>query len=194
MRKKLIDSKLLSVLLLSTVLFLLPFMSVVSSTLPRSMTSIDHKFYVSLTEIRLNSSNHTVEISMRIFPDDLDLALEDIYGSDPQIMTELEHTDADTWITEYISSSFIIQLNGKKIDCKYIGKETESDAVWCYFEAIFKGNPKDVLVTQSILTEVFSEQVNIVQLYYEEFNKGLMLDRLNPSGKIEITENKRSRR
>ena len=70
-----------------------------------------HKFYVSLTEMRVNEENKTIEISIRIFPDDLDKAISEIYGINPQIITEIEHKNADAWINEYIQQRFSFQVN-----------------------------------------------------------------------------------
>jgi len=155
-----------------------------------SSSFISHKFYVSITEIRLNDENNTIEISMRIFPDDLDRAISQIQGVNPQIATELEHEDADKWIEDYVLQRFSLQLNGIKIKCSFLGKEQESDAVWCYFEGKFTGSPKELTVTQKILTDSFEDQVNIVQFYHNDFNKGIMLDKSKTTEKLQILSKK----
>ncbi len=42
--------------------------------------SMIHKFYVSLTEIRYNPVSERMEVSIRIFPDDMDRAMEEHFG------------------------------------------------------------------------------------------------------------------
>jgi len=148
--------------------------------------SIPHKFYVSLTEIQIRPEKGKLEISMRIFPDDLDLAIMASSGVNPQLSTELEHKDADKWLDEYIHKFFSISINSEEMEFTYIGKEPESDAIWCYLEADYTGIPKDIQVKNSILTDQFRDQKNIVQVYFNKYNKGMLLDAYNSSGSLSI--------
>jgi hypothetical protein len=43
-------------------------------------------------------------------------------------------------------------------------------------EADFTDDPKDIKVKNSILSDQFKDQKNIIQVYYKKFNKGLLLD------------------
>lgn len=140
-----------------------------------------HQFYVSLTEIKIKEATGKIEVSMRIFPDDLDMAIKAITGSNPQLATELEDENGDIWIAGYMEKNFSISLNGKEIDMHFIGKEPEADAIWCYLEGSFNEIPEKIVVKNSILTEIFSDQKNIVQVYYKRYNKGILLN----SDKIE---------
>jgi hypothetical protein len=135
-----------------------------------------HKFYVSLTEIRYNAQSERLELSMRIFPDDLDRAL----------LEKLEHEDADSLLKVYLLESFKLQADGLEIAFSYLGKEAESDAIWCYLESGSLPEPKKLSIRHELLTEIFPDQVNIVQVYIENWNKGLLLSRNQPGGKLSI--------
>ena len=67
-----------------------------------------HKFYVSLTEIRYNPESERLEVSMRIFPDDLDKALERNFGISTQLATELESNEADSLLQVYLDFHFAL--------------------------------------------------------------------------------------
>ncbi|MFC2089902.1 DUF6702 family protein [Bacteroidota bacterium] len=152
--------------------------------------SASHKFYVSLTEVHIRKDKGSIEISMRIFPDDLDRALKTIHGVNPQIATELEHKNADEWVSEYIKAHFDIEINEQPIAIAYLGKEQESDAIWCYLEAELPAVFSEITVKSSFLIDEFKDQKNIVQVYYGEFNKGLLLDAYNTEGSLELNEEK----
>lgn len=145
-----------------------------------------HKFYVSLTEIRYNSESERLEVSMRIFPDDLDLAFEKQFGINPHLVTELEHTKADSLIQEYLKVHFAIEVNGDPVILTYLGKEAEADAIWCYLESETIKYPGSILVRNSILTDEFKDQVNIIQVYSGKWNKGLLLTREHISEMLTI--------
>ena len=143
-----------------------------------------HKFYVSLTEVRFNSESDRIEVSIRIFPDDLDHALFESEGIHTQLATELELPEADSLLKFYLLDHFSLEVNGERIKLEYLGKEPEADAIWCYLESEQIGEPGDYLVYNSILTPTFEDQVNIVQVYQGKWNKGLMLSRDHRSDQL----------
>ena len=143
-----------------------------------------HKFYVSLTEVRFNSESDRIEVSIRIFPDDLDRALFLSEGIHTQLAPELKLTEADSLLKMYLLDHFTLEVNGERIELEYLGKEPEADAIWCYLESEKIGEPSEYLVYNSILTYTFEDQVNIVQVYQGNWNKGLMLSRNKPSDQL----------
>ena len=145
-----------------------------------------HKFYVSLSEIRYNTETERFEVSMRIFPDDLDRALLERSVIHAQLASELEHKSADSLLMVYILEDLSIQVDGKEIELDYLGKEPESDAIWCYLESSKVGAPETITVRNEILTEYFLDQINIIQVYHGKWNKGLMLNRNQISGKLTL--------
>ena len=153
---------------------------------------LPHKFYVSLTELSYNALSKRFEVSMRIFPDDLDRALLERSGIQTQLGTELEHERADSLLTAYLLESFSIHVEDQEIALNYLGKEPESDAIWCYLESDPVSDPVSapqvISIRNELLTELFPDQVNIVQVYWKEWNKGLLLNRSQSSGKLTLGE------
>jgi hypothetical protein len=145
-----------------------------------------HEFYVSITEIRYNDQRERFEISMRIFPDDLDRALLERNGIHTQLATTLEHQLADSLLMVYLLEDFSLEADGQELDLNYLGKEPESNAIWCYLESSRIKAPETMNIRNTILTEYFPDQVNIVQVYHGKWNKGLMLDRHENSGSLRM--------
>jgi hypothetical protein len=145
-----------------------------------------HEFYVSITEVRYNPDLERFEVSMRIFPDDLDRALLERSGIHTQLATELEHEQADSLLMRYLLEDFSLEVNGLILELNYLGKEPESDAIWCYLESSKITDPEKLRIRNAVLTEYFPDQVNIIQVYHGEWNKGLMLDRNQQSGSVQI--------
>ncbi len=163
-------------------------MGVLLATLILCSGWLPHKFYVSLTELRYNSQTERFEVSMRIFPDDLDRALMERSGIHTQVATELEHEKADSLLKTYLLESFTLQVDDVEIAFNYLGKEAEADAVWCYLESTRVSTPLGLSIRHELLTEIFPDQVNIVQVYTDTWNKGLLLNRNQSSGKLTVGE------
>ncbi len=149
---------------------------------------VSHEFYVSLTEIRYNTDSARLEISIRLFPDDLDCALLHNYGVTTHLATELESPADDALLVRYLLHHFSIHSEGDPLVLNYLGKEPEADAVWCYLESDPVGKPEILEVKNTILTDEFEDQVNIVQVYYLDWNKGSLLDRFTPSTRLVLGE------
>jgi len=149
---------------------------------------LPHKFYVSLTELRYNTQSERFELSMRIFPDDLERALLERSGIQTQLASELEHEKADSLLKTYLLESFTLHADGEVIVFNYLGKEPESDALWCYLESGPVSAPRELSIRHELLTEIFPDQVNIVQVYKDDWNKGLLLNRNQPSGRLSLGE------
>ncbi len=145
-----------------------------------------HEFYVSLAEIRYNTESEALEVSLRIFPDDMDRALETHYGIISNLATEIEHPLADSLLEIYLNELFKIELDGKSTPLSYLGKEAESDVMWCYMESGPVALPCEIIVNNSILTEIYEDQVNITQVYVGKWNRGLLLRREHPRGHLII--------
>lgn len=157
-------------------------------TLLLSGFSFLHDFYVSLTEIRYNTASERMEISLRIFPDDMDRAMEEHFGIITSLLTELEHAKADSLLEIYLLELFALEVDGSLLPLSYIGKEAESDVMWCYLESDPFEKPAEIEVFNSILTEVFEDQVNIIQVYMDKWNRGLLLKKEEPRGRLIIKE------
>lgn len=145
-----------------------------------------HDFFVSITEIRYNAQRERFEISMRIFPDDLDRALLERNGIHTQLATTLEHELADSLLMVYLMEDFSMEVDGQELELNYLGKEPESNAIWCYLESTRIRAPETMNIRNRILTEYFPDQVNIIQVYIGKWNKGLMLDRQESSGTLHL--------
>lgn len=147
-----------------------------------------HEFYVSLTEVRFNPQSSRIEVSIRVFPDDLDRALLDQHGIYTQLASELEAPEADSLLMLYLLKNFTLEVDGHTIKLEYLGKEAEADAIWCYLESETLTEPKIYQLSSSILIQSFEDQVNIIQVYQGKWNKGLMLSRDQLKGTLTVEE------
>ena len=145
-----------------------------------------HEFYVSLTEIRYNGDSGRLEISMRIFPDDLDRALEVRHGVSGHLGTKLEHPEADSLLGKYLLDHFSVEADGREVVLTYLGKEPGPEAIWCYLESEPLASPAIFLVKNSVLFSDFTGQVNIVQLYVGDWNRGVMITPAQNSAAVTV--------
>ena len=144
-----------------------------------------HEFYVSLCQIDHNPETNALEITMRIFTDDLEYGItgsQDFYG----LGTSKEPPGADSLIFSYILKNFEVNLDGNCMKLNYIGKEVEVDVTWIYVEIENVHELGNIEITNRMLTELFEDQVNIVNVNYNQKTLGLLLKQDKPSGVIKF--------
>ena len=138
---------------------------------------VAHAYHISKTDIRYSAEEKTLQITMHIFIDDLEAALEQRGQKKLFVGTELEKTEAYRHIYAYIVSQFAIKINNKPVAIEWVGKEPAKDrqALWIYLEAKNIKNINSIYVDNKLLTEVYSDQKNIVSVIGPKNKEGYFL-------------------
>jgi hypothetical protein len=133
-----------------------------------------HDIHISVCELRYNESTDAFEVSLKIFIDDLELALARDGVTGLGIGTPKELPAANDKIAAYLSKHFKIQLGGQVLSHEFLGKEISEDylAVWCYIQ--LKANPaagQQCSVTNDILFEMYDDQKTLMDVRMTKTHK-----------------------
>lgn len=140
--------------------------------------NVKHAFHTSVTELHYNAKTKSLEISIRVFTDDLQTALTKENGKKKVV---LEKNDAfDALVQRYISKHFVLisPLKQRRAST-YVGKEQENDATWIYLEMPIKESLKGTSILNEVLMETFDDQTNIVNIIYPQEKKSLLFNNHN---------------
>lgn len=137
----------------------------------------EHKFYVSVTEIEYNEKAESLQIISRLFIDDLEDLLQTRYDKSIRLGKSNESVEAKQYIKKYLTKKIEIQLDGKTVEVNYLGKEYEDDMVLLYLEIPKVSSFKKIEVKNALLTDMFSEQKNLVHVTYKGSTKSLILNK-----------------
>ena len=148
------------------------------------LSSFAHDFYVSICQIEQNPAKQTLEISIKVFTNDLEKALDNSYKKKFNLGEPSEIKETNTLLFDYIRQNLSIKVNGQPVVFTFIGKEEESDAMWCYLQVQKVSSLKTIWVQDKILTEVYERQSNIVNVMRNKEVKSLLLDKGNLEGQL----------
>jgi len=140
---------------------------------PSHPTSIAvHDLHLSKSEIRHNTENEALEISVKIFIDDLELTLEEAGHPALNILGPEEHPSTDSILNSYLTQHLQIATDDELLEPFYIGKELSEDmiAVWCYLEVSNFSDFRRMDIHNQILLELYDDQKNIVAYYKDRKN------------------------
>ncbi len=124
-----------------------------------------HKFYMGVFQVNYAAEKKMIQITSRIFIDDLNNGIEKKYHKKSYIGTEKE-TQADVdLLKKYLSENFTIKINGQSKTITFLSKEVESDDVLvCYSRIKDVEKFKTIEISNSILVDWNAEQQNITHI------------------------------
>lgn len=134
-----------------------------------------HKFYVSVTEIELNSKSQSLQIISRVFTDDLENVLRQRYDDNIRLGEGFESGDVNNLISKYLQQKVRITLDGKSRDIKFIGREYDNDMTVFYIEVEEVTSFQNIKIMNALLTDLFEDQKNLVHVAYKNKTKSLIL-------------------
>jgi hypothetical protein len=131
---------------------------------PDAATSVKlyHPFYISVTEISHNATVKTLEISCKAFADDLEKTLDKANRNDLDINAEKDKQALQREIAAYFHSHLSLAVDGKPVGINFIGYEVEKESAYCYFEVENVPSFRKLDVTNRILHDFTTEQINII--------------------------------
>lgn len=143
-----------------------------------------HKFYVGVFQIDYFKEKKAVQITARLFIDDLEKALYKKHNKHIYITTKDEIAEANTLIANYLSEKLKIKINNKSQTIQFLTKEQEDNIVICYLKIPFKDNIKDLEITNTVLSDIFKEQQNLVHLNLNSNKKTLLFTNTETNQKL----------
>nr|WP_321356981.1 DUF6702 family protein [uncultured Draconibacterium sp.] len=143
-----------------------------------------HPFYVSICQVNFNQQSQSLEISVKIFVDDLIEGLSEEGHNKLYIGETREDAHTDEYIYDYLKKSIRFKVNDKDVEPAFVGKEMEKDVVWAYMEIDNIANLIDIEVNCNLLTDVFSDQSNIIQVTKSGETKNLLLSKRDTNGRL----------
>ena len=165
----------------SKALILLIFFSLISFT-------VAHKFYVSVTHINYSEKEETLQVTTRIFIDDLEAVLLERYGVKTALATEEEAEFADEYIGKYLQRKMVFTVNGSIVPYTFLGKEYETDIAICYIEVPVGPleEIEQIEIQNEVLMDLFEEQQNVVHFRIDGKRRSYVLLRESNKGMLNL--------
>ena len=143
-----------------------------------------HPIYVSVTSIEHNAKEKTLEVSCKLFTDDFEKVLRNIYKSSVDLINPKDRSAMDKLINNYVQNHLQIETDGKTVTLKYLGYEQEEEGITSYYEAVNINQVKNISIKNNLLYEYQTEQIGLIHITVEGIRKSTKLN--YPNDKIFI--------
>lgn len=145
-----------------------------------------HDFHTSITDVAYNPRTKTLEVALKVFTDDLESALSKFTKS--KVVYDSRSEKQRQQLASYLKQHLSFEVTkDKPLPYKVLGSEAETDAVWIYVEVpVRNASLEELYVKNSVLTELFADQMNIVNFNYNGTTKSTLLQRGDTEKKISL--------
>lgn len=127
-----------------------------------------HPVHISTTDIVYNAAKSSLEISIKVFIDDLESIIRNRTGEQIRIDSQQKLSDNREFLEHYVRMHFKIWIEDSLQSYVYIGQEQEYEFLWIYLECSAIEPHQSFKLQQSILTDLISDQNNYVHFYSPE--------------------------
>lgn len=126
--------------------------------------SLVHPFFVSMTDLNYNATSKSLEVSVRIFTDDFEKALQKSCNCKVQLNKGAEKATTEKLISTYLLQHLQLKVDGKAVKWQLAGYQQEEGSTWSYFEVTNLTSPHSIELLNTLLYEYSDEQINMVHL------------------------------
>lgn len=140
------------------------------------MLSMVHPFFMSVIDINHNNNAASLEISVRVFTDDLEKTLEKFSKQQFDIQNPKDKPLVEKSLLAYMTEHLKLKVNGKATRFTLVGFEQQLESTWCYFEIEKQPIVNQVAVDCSLLYDYETKQVNIIHVKSKGIQKTYKMD------------------
>ncbi|MEM9362500.1 MAG: DUF6702 family protein [Bacteroidota bacterium] len=150
-----------------------------------SLQTFAHPLRLSLCEVEYVSNKQLLTINLKLFLTDVNEALVfDPNSKELAFCQPNESAKANQLLLEYLDQFFYVKANKEIIDLKIKHKklsgEGDNTALWVYFEIKQSSPLKTLEVKNTVFTDLFFDQNNIVYVHVNGESKSMMLNKKTP--------------
>src|SRR6201996_3546453 len=135
-----------------------------------------HPLYISVTEINHNPKDKILEISCKVFTNDLETVLEKMSGSRVDLSVASDKAASDKLIDAYVEKHLRLRVDGRPVALHFVGSEKENDGTWSYFQVNDVSSVKKIDAVDELLYDSFNQQINIMHVTVGGQRKSTRLD------------------
>lgn len=148
-----------------------------------------HPIHISVSEITYSEKDKALQITSRIFIDDLELSIRaERKENELDLIEPKNGLTTEKMVSDYVLKHLAVKLDDKIQKLKFLGMELEEPALICYIEIENVKKFKTIEVRNDIIMETHDDQSNLVHVTYKGITKSMRLINANPVGTITFEE------
>ncbi len=151
-----------------------------------------HQFYISITSIQHLPEAQKLRVRVKLFVNDLEESIYQEKGIRIGLWKNNPIEDAQSYVEQYITSRLSIAINDAAVPLNFLNQKVEpaevleDNVILCELEANDVSEIATIKVRNSILTETFDSQANIINIRANDTRKTINLDKKLPEDEVDF--------
>lgn len=142
---------------------------------------LDHKFYLSVTQMEFDADKNRITAISRVFVDDLEETLRQRYDVQLALGTDREDEKASFYIRRYMEQKLTVEINNVPLKFSFAGFTYQNDQIVLLSEfSIIDSDEYEIKVTNTLITDAYSEQQNLVHFRMNQKKQSEVLTKERP--------------
>lgn len=143
-----------------------------------ALTPLLHPLHLTVSNIEFSEDGKSIQVSIKVFIDDFETVLSEINGARVKIVeTEGSHNLCDSLIELYIKDNFKVSFNHENEEkLNFVNKDQNEEAIILKYEIVTNLDFDRIIVENSILTNLYGDQKNLVFVVYKDKKVGYTLN------------------
>lgn len=142
-----------------------------------------HPIHITIVNFNILYDERKIEINIKIFSDDLELAIYKETGINIGLTNNNKISNANELIFNYITKKIKIQLNKEKRNylnySKKLRIEHDEQTTKIDIEFHYKTNLKSLTIYNDLLNEIYDDMKNLVIINWKKEEVGIIFDKDN---------------
>jgi len=131
-----------------------------------------HPIHVSMTNIEYNSTNNSYNIIIKVFTDDFEKNIYNLYKVNLNTNKENEYNNYNKIVSNYVNKYFIIKFDNKRHKLNFVSKKSNFEATWLSFKlSDVEKTVKNTEIINNIMNQFYRDQTNLLIFTKEELQK-----------------------
>jgi len=143
-----------------------------------------HPFYVSVSDFVFDREESSLQITKKIFFDDLELVLKNENNNENFDILNSKNDIVNNYIESYIKENLLFKADGKLMELNYLGHEYVNGTINLYLEIINIKNIKSIEIKDTSLFNYFEAQENLTYIEIDNQRFTIRLRKENSSKKL----------
>ena len=134
-----------------------------------------HRYHTSVTRLEYKADERIVEITVQTFADDIETALSKRVGARNIRLDPESRTNA--LLLQYLRSTIVLKDGDKELELEWIGMELKGHSAWFYLQAKTPAGLSKATLSNRLLFDLFTDQINIVNVFNDGKKSSLTFKR-----------------
>lgn len=137
-----------------------------------------HPFHIGVCEVLIDAQDYSFEVSQKVFLDDIESSFKEMYKwENLDIVKPDNKARLDSIIQHYFLENITLYNSDEAIPFSFLGYEIEKDILWVYMESKPQKNMNTFFIQNTVLMDIFSDQVNIIHCKKDNVSHSIKLEK-----------------